>query len=74
MARSISVTRPRVAGGHRYASIPEAAAYLSCDHKLVRRMIAGGHLTGYRMPGSPAIRVDLDELDAAILAATRQAG
>lgn len=50
--------------GRRYASIADAADYLACEHKLVRRMISTGRLTGYRLPGSRLIRVDLDELDA----------
>mgnify|MGYP003383092873 CR=1 FL=1 len=60
--------------GRRYASVADAADYLACEHKLIRKMIAGGLVTGHRLPGSRLIRVDLDELDAAIVASTRQAG
>lgn len=31
----------------------------------IRRMIADGHITGYRLPGGRHIRVDLAEVDAA---------
>ena len=50
--------------GRRYASIADAADYVACEHKLIRKMIASGRLAGYRLPGSRLIRVDLDELDA----------
>lgn len=50
--------------GRRYSSIADAAAYFGCEHKLLRRLIAQGTLTGFRLPGSKLIRVDLDELDA----------
>lgn len=55
--------RPR-GSGRRYASIADAAEYIACEHKLIRKMISTGRLTGYRLPGSRLIRVDLDELDA----------
>ncbi len=46
----------------RYASLEDAAAYLGCNTRTIRRQIAAGHLTGYRF-GSRIIRVDLAELD-----------
>lgn len=49
---------------HRFASITAAADYLACEHKLIRKMIAAGKITGYRLPGSKLIRVDLNEIDA----------
>lgn len=49
---------------HRFASIAEAADYLRCEHKFVRKAISRGTLRGYRFPGSRLIRVDLNELDA----------
>jgi excisionase family DNA binding protein len=54
----VSQARPQ-----RYASLEDAAAYLGCNTRTVRRQIAAGHLKGYRF-GSRIIRVDLDELDA----------
>lgn len=45
-------------------SIADAAEYLACEHKLIRKMIATGALRGYRLPNSRLIRVDLNELDA----------
>lgn len=70
----MSTTTSRTKGRRSFVSIAEAAEYLACDHKLVRKMISSGDLEGFRLPGSRLIRVDLDELDAAILASTRQAG
>lgn len=46
----------------RLASINQAAEYAACSTKTIRRRIADGSLTGYRM-GRRIIRVDLNELD-----------
>lgn len=46
----------------RLASIAGAAEYGACSEKTIRRRIADGSLTGYRM-GPRLIRVDLNELD-----------
>ena len=56
----------------RLASITEAAEYLGLSTKTIRRYIAYGRITGYRITGhSPAqgrlIRVDLNEVDAVLL-------
>ena len=71
--RPTSTNPPR-----RYATLETAAEYLVCSVRHVRDMIARGEITGYRM-GSKSVRVDLNELDAALtviptggrLAATR---
>lgn len=47
----------------RLASIADAARYTACNPKTIRRRIADGSLTGYRMT-SRLIRVDLNEVDA----------
>jgi excisionase family DNA binding protein len=47
----------------RYASLEEAASYLGCNIRTIRRRIAAGELTGYRL-GSRIIRVDLEEVNA----------
>lgn len=47
----------------RLATLAEAAEYAACNPRTIRRRIADGSLTGYRM-GVRAIRVDLAELDA----------
>lgn len=44
-------------------SIGQAAEYLGVGSRTIRRRIADGSLTGYRI-GSRVIRVDLNELDA----------
>jgi excisionase family DNA binding protein len=46
----------------RLARINRAAEYADCNPKTIRRRIADGTLTGYRM-GNRIILVDLDELD-----------
>ena len=47
----------------RYASLAQAAQYLGCDERTIRRCVARGELRGYRL-GSRIIRVDLNEVDA----------
>lgn len=47
----------------RLAPLPIAAGYACVSVKTIRRRIADGTLTGYRM-GPRLIRVDLNELDA----------
>jgi excisionase family DNA binding protein len=54
-----------VAERRRYAKLKEAADYLGVTERTVRQMIADGRLTGYRN-GSRLVRVDLNELDAAM--------
>ncbi len=49
----------------RYVTIADAAAYLSCTDKTIRRMIIDGRLRAYRL-GTRAIRVDRTELDGAM--------
>jgi excisionase family DNA binding protein len=51
----------------RYASIKEAAACARCSPLTIRRRISDGTLTGYRF-GPRILRVDLNELDAALRA------
>lgn len=49
----------------RYAKLIEAAEYLGVTDRTIRQMIADGRLTGYRS-GNRLIRVDLNEVDAAM--------
>lgn len=53
----------RTSASKRLASIADAATYGAVSTKFVRRRIASGELTGYRL-GSRVIRVDLNEFDA----------
>lgn len=55
----------RPVGGRRYVKMSEAAEYLGVTDRTVRQMIADGRLTGYRN-GSRLVRVDLNEIDAAM--------
>ena len=43
-----------------------AGATYDLSERTIRRYIEKGIITGYRMPGGRAIRVDLDELEQAI--------
>jgi len=58
-------TTTKKAPGRRYVPLTEGAEYLSCSVRHVRDMIARGEITGYRL-GSKSVRVDLNELDAAL--------
>ena len=52
----------------RYITIAEAADYLQISDRTVRRLIADGELTGYRMGKSHrVIRVDLSEIDEELM-------
>lgn len=52
-------------GRRRYVTQSEAADYLGVTTRCIRAMIADGRLTGYRS-GSRLVRVDLNEIDAAM--------
>lgn len=58
MARSPSTA------ARRLVPPAEAAAYYGTSTRTIRRRISDGTLTGFRLPGSRLIRVDLDELEA----------
>lgn len=45
----------------RYVTIEDAAAYLSCATKTIRRMITAGELPAYRV--RTAVRIDREDLD-----------
>lgn len=47
----------------RYVSIADAAKYAAVSDRTLRRYIAQGRLTGYRV-GPRQIRVNLNDLDA----------
>lgn len=49
----------------RYRKISEVAEYLGVTDRTIRQMIADGRLTGYRS-GNRLVRVDLNEVDAAM--------
>jgi excisionase family DNA binding protein len=52
----------------RYITIAEAAEYLQVSDPTVRRLIADGEPTGYRMGRSRrVIRVDLNEIDEQLM-------
>lgn len=47
---------------HRLVSIAVAAEYLATSERTIRRYIADGDLTGYRI-GPRLVRLDLNEID-----------
>lgn len=49
----------------RWASLQVTADYLGVSDRTVRNMIADGRIRGYRN-GSRVMRVDLNEVDAAM--------
>lgn len=46
----------------RWLNLQDAAQYAGLSEKTLRRYIAAGRLTGYRV-GPRALRIDADELD-----------
>lgn len=50
---------------HRFVALSKAAEYLAVNPRTIRRAVAEGRLTGYRF-GDRVLRVDLNELDAAM--------
>lgn len=52
-----------LAANRRYVTLEEAGDLLGCHPRTVRRLIAAGRLTGYRL-GGRLLRVDLAEVDA----------
>jgi excisionase family DNA binding protein len=51
----------------RYESIEKTAARLDVNPRTIRRRIADGTITGYRMGGGKLLRVDADEVDERLL-------
>jgi excisionase family DNA binding protein len=55
----ITLLMPR----HNYVTQQRAADYLGVTPRTIRNWISEGRITGFRVPGLRAIRVDLDEID-----------
>jgi excisionase family DNA binding protein len=62
----VSPTRTQPTGGRRYATLAEAAEYLRCNERTIRRKIAAGQLRAYHS-GRKLIRIDLNELDEQLM-------
>ena len=61
-----AATPRRSAGSaRRWASMKQTADYLSVTDRTVRQMMFDGRLTSYRN-GSRLVRIDLNEVDAAM--------
>jgi len=64
----VSRTRtPTPAPPRRLVTIADAAEYVGCTTKTIRRRISDGTISGFRF-GPRLIRVDLNELDAMAVA------
>lgn len=57
------MTKSQTTARRRWASLAVGAEHLAVSEKTLRRMIAAGHIRGYRV-GARLVRVDLNELDA----------
>ncbi len=55
--------RPIIPDRPWWASIPEAAAHVNFEPRVIRALIAEGRLPGYQLPGIRGVRVNLNELD-----------
>ncbi len=55
---------PATVAPRHFETLPEAAARLRCHPRTLRRRIAAGDLSGYRLGGSPLVRVDSADVDA----------
>jgi excisionase family DNA binding protein len=55
-------TAPRATGTRRLVGLAAAAAYADVSTRTLRRYIAQGRLTGYRV-GPRLLKVDLDDVD-----------
>jgi excisionase family DNA binding protein len=55
---------PQPTPGRRYVSMAKATEYADCSDKTLRRLIAQGRITGYKL--GRVIRIDLNELDEAL--------
>ena len=53
--------------GRRWATVQETAAYLRVTPRAVRLMMDDKRVTAYRL-GSRVVRIDLNEVDAAMVA------
>jgi excisionase family DNA binding protein len=51
----------------KYESIESAAQRLNVNPRTIRRRIADGSLTGYRVGGGRSIRVESAEVDESLL-------
>lgn len=61
-ARRDTRSAPHTTTNRRLASIADAAAYADVSARTVRRYIAAGRLTGYRV-GPRLVKIDLADLD-----------
>lgn len=56
--------KPNPATPRGYATVEEAAAYLSCSERTVRRRIETGRLKAFTLGGVHTLRVRWSDLDA----------
>jgi excisionase family DNA binding protein len=68
LSREIERIEARFVNEKRYAKYVEAALYVNVSERTIRKMVADGRLTAYRL-GQRVVRVDLNEVDAAMKSA-----
>ena len=71
MSRAVAHLKPQIP--RRLAPLNDAADYAGVHPRTLRRRIADGALTGYRM-GPRIIRVDLNEVEALLTPIPTTAG
>lgn len=62
---SNTTTSPR---RKRLVTQQTAADYLGVHERTIRNMISRGDITGYKVPGVRAVRIDLNELESMVQA------
>ncbi len=65
MPRPVRKPTPTAAPARHLVSVADAAEYVGCATKTIRRRVSEGTLTAYRF-GPRMLRVDLAELDAVL--------
>jgi excisionase family DNA binding protein len=61
---AVGIAVTAMAAMPRLVTQQQAAAYLGVHVRTVRNKISEGILTGYRLPGLRAVRLDLDEIQS----------
>lgn len=59
----MSINNPNHPARRRLGTQEQAARIWGCDVRTIRNRISDGTLTGFKLPGTRAIRVDLNEVE-----------
>ena len=66
MPSTRNATTPTITPRRRYVSVNDAAEYIGVTDRTIRQMVSDGRLTAYRN-GAKLVRLDLNEIDAAMV-------